>query len=129
MDKLVDHLFIIEGQGKVKDFNGSYSDYKRQRKTPSIKVESTVSAPSPPPTENETPTEEKRKLSYAEKKEIENIENDIEKMQKRKKEIESLFLDSSLSGEKISELSKELGDIDKSVDEKENRWLELSEFL
>jgi len=126
MDKLVDHLFVLEGDGKVKDFNGSYSEYKNTRHLKSSSKE--AAKPKVEAAQSTTPsTPEKRKLSYNEKKEIENLEKDIEKMQKRKKEIEALFL-SNLSGDQISDLSKELGEIEKSVDEKEDRWLELSEL-
>jgi len=125
MDKLVDHIFVLEGGGHIKDFNGNYSEYKRSRKVSQKEILKTAS---PEPTMVPSAASEKRKLSYNEKKEIETIEKDIDKYQKRKKEIEALFL-TELSGEKISELSKELGDIDKRVEEMEDRWLVLSEFM
>lgn len=131
MDKLVDHLFVLEGNGQVKDFNGTYSEYKlAKRETKyAATAEAAKSTPKSSSPVQETQESEKRKLSYNEKKELETIEKDIEKMEKRKKEIEALFMDSSMSGDQISELSKEMGEIEKSIEEKENRWLELSEFV
>jgi len=69
-----------------------------------------------------------RKLSYNEKKELETIEKDIAKMEKRKKEIEQQFLGGIESNDEITALSVELGDIKNTIDEKEMRWLELSEI-
>jgi ATP-binding cassette subfamily F protein uup len=57
------------------------------------------------------------------------IEQDLAKMEKRKKEIEALFMDSTLAGDKITELSQELGQIQKDIDEREERWLELAEYM
>ena len=127
MDKLVDHLFIMTGKGKIKDFNGSYSEYKQ-----STRGQSTI-AKSPKATEKTTVAATVditlRKLSYNEKKEYESLESDIEKLEKRKKEIELLFLDGSLSGDEISELSQELGTVQADISTKEDRWLELAEYI
>lgn len=125
MDKLVDHLFILKGKGEFKDFNGSYSEYKeslREENNTKAKVEAK-------PKEEKTTEPEKRKLNYHEKKEYASLEDEIAKLEKRKKEIEDLFMDTSLAGDKITELSQELGDIQKSIGEKEDRWLELSEYV
>ncbi len=127
MDKIVDHLFIMEGNGVVKDFNGNYSEYRSQRTSSTSKKEK----PQTSKETNSTPTEEptKRKLSYLEKKEMQDMEKEIEKMEKRKKEIHELFNNPDMSGEQITELSVELGEIQNKIDENEMRWLELSEFL
>ncbi len=125
MDKLVDHLFILKGGGEYKDFNGSYSEYKQ-----SLRAQTSSKAKKPKveeaPVEEQT---EKRKLNYHEKKEYSNLEDEIAKLEKRKKEIETLFMDTTISGDKITELSQELGTIQKSIEEKEDRWLELAEFI
>ncbi len=126
MDKLVDHLFILKGEGEYKDFNGSYSEYKiaerNSQKNSSTGIATTI---------EEKPSEstEVRKLNYHEKKEFAGLEDEIAKLEKRKKEIEDLFMTGDLAGDKISELSQELGDIQKSIAQKEDRWLELSEFV
>ena len=126
MDKLVDHLFILKGGGEYKDFNGSYSEYKiAERQT-----NKTAQSDTPKTTENKTEeTIQVRKLNYHEKKEFSGLEDEIAKLEKRKKEIEDLFMTGDLAGDKISELSQELGDIQKSIAQKEDRWLELSEFV
>jgi len=127
MDKLVDHLFILKGGGEYKDFNGSYSEYKHSLRNETSNKTKSVSKDFP---ETTTATEpEQRKLNYHEKKEYSNLEDEIAKLEKRKKEIENLFMDTSLAGDKITELSQELGTIQKSIEEKEDRWLELSEYV
>lgn len=135
MDKLVQHLFIMTGEGGVKDFNGSYSEFKiaqRASNNAAPKSPTPSSNPAPRPDPTATPTtqpEPQRKLSYNEKKEYSNLEDDIAKLEKRKKIIEDLFLDPSLASDKITELSQELGQIQKDISEKEDRWLELAEFV
>ena len=128
MDKLVDHMFVFEGEGKIKDFNGNYSEYrelKRAEKEESQKekpVEKVVA------TEVEKPTAPVRKLSYNEKKELRSLESKMEKYESKKAEIAEMFNDPELSQERIKELSLELGEIQNKIDESENRWLELSEI-
>jgi len=74
------------------------------------------------------PVEEKRKLSYNEKKELRSLEAKMQKLENKKTEIAEAFNDTTLTPEKIKELSLELGDIQNKIEEAENRWLELSEF-
>ena len=127
MDKIVDHLFVLQGQGKFKDFNGSYSDFKLAGYKISLgKTEAATETI--PEAISDAVVSEKRKLSYVEKKELEQLESDIDKLGKEKSEIETKFLDASISGDEISKLSQRLGEIDKLVSEKEDRWLELSEI-
>ncbi len=133
MDKIVDHLFVFEGNGKIKDFNGNYTKYRREQKEKKtqeyearVKEKSIHSAKAK---DHELPIELKRKLSYNEKREMQNIERELENMEKRKKEIHELFNDTSLDGDKITELSVELGEIQNRAEDIEMRWLELSEFL
>lgn len=127
MDKLVDHLFIMTGEGNIKDFNGTYSEYKASTRGQSTSTSSKTKEKTTAPVATEEVAI--RKLSYNEKKEYENLESDIAKLEKRKKEIENLFMDTTLAGDKITELSQELGAIQNSISEKEDRWLELSEFM
>ena len=126
MDKLVDHLFILKGGGEYKDFNGSYSEYKIAERN-SQKSSATSIAPAI----EEKPSESTvvRKLNYHEKKEFAGLEDEIAKLEKRKKEIEDLFMTGTLEGDEITKLSQEMGDIQKSIAQKEDRWLELSEFV
>lgn len=133
MDKLVDHLFVMTGKGNIKDFNGTYSEFKQSQRGGSSGSSSGSSTKSTPadttPSASEAPEEAVRKLSYKEKMEYAQIEQDLAKMEKRKKEIEALFMDSTLAGDKITELSQELGQIQKDIDEREERWLELAEYM
>ena len=129
MDKLVDHLFIMTGKGAVKDFNGSYSEYKASTRGQSSKPKSPAPKPVSQPTKEAQESEPVRKLNYHEKKEYAGLEDEIAKLEKRKKEIENLFMDTTLAGDKITELSQELGTIQQSISDKEDRWLELSEFV
>lgn len=128
MDKLVDHLFVFYGTGQIKDFNGDYTAYREwlteheraQRRQERAELEK--QKPAAPV------QEERRKLSYQEKKEMEKLEREIAKMEARKAEIFEKFNDASLPSPEIEKLSIELGDIQKSMEEKEFRWMELAEI-
>ncbi len=127
MDKLVDHIFVMKGNGQIKDFNGTYSEYKESVKAEQKEKGNTPSKIEKPKT---TVTEETevRKLSYFEKKEFNEIEGLIKKLEQEKEKIETQFSDTSITPEKITEMSIRLGEIRNEIEEKENRWLELSEF-
>lgn len=125
MDKLVDHLFIFEGEGKIKDYNGNYSEYRAEKKIEKNEAPKKVSTAQTTAAQPET---EERKMSYLEKKEMRSIENKTKKLEEKKKEIADQFLDSNLDNAKITELSQELGEIEKEIERLENRWLELSEL-
>lgn len=122
MDKLVDHIFVFEGEGKIKDFNGNYSEYRALKK----QEKKEVVVEKVKPVEEAKP--EVRKLSYNEKKEIRSLEAKMEKLENKKAEIAELFNDVNITPEKIKELSLELGEIQNQLETSENRWLELSEF-
>lgn len=127
MDKLVDHSFILLGNGQIKDFNGKYSEFNSslfKSKDSKTDENSTQKQEIKDPTVDTV-----RKLSYKEKMEMETIEKELKRMEARKKEIEEMFQDPQLPGEKIQELSIELGHIDKTIESHEERWLELSEYM
>lgn len=128
MDKLVDHLFILNGDGSIKDYNGNYSTYRAQQ-SHLLKQKNKVKSEGGQRIEAKQPLDNKRKLSYLEKKEIEDLEKAIDQLQMRKEEINGQFLSGNMNNEEIVERSKELGEIEKNIEEKEERWLELSEFL
>lgn len=122
MDKLADHLFIFEGNGKIKDFNGQYSDYwedAKNDKPEKIKKEAAQKA---------TPVKatEQKKLSYAEKKEIEELEKEIKVLEKRKIDLESEITNTS-DADKLVELSTQYSTTETQLDEVTLRWLELNE--
>lgn len=132
MDKVVEHLFIFEGDGKIKDYNSNYSDYRAAKKK-EINERKQAERDSAPKATTEkttstTSTDEVRRLTYMERKELGRLEKEIAKLEKKKAEIVEKFNDTRISGEEISELSIELGEIGTQIEEKEMRWLELSEF-
>ena len=121
MDKLVDHLFIFEGEGQIKDYNGNYTEYRELKKLES-RGGAKVTAP--------TPSNNTQKANDNERKEYNRLEKELEKLEKRKAEIENKFNDTAnLKTDDITKLSKELQDIQSQVDMKEMRWLELSELV
>ena len=125
MDKIVDHLFVFEGQGQIKDFPGNYSDYRdwilekeKEKRTPE-KREKVVK---PKPVK-----EELRKLSFSEKRELEQLEKDITELEEEKRLIEITMNSGNCASEELVIKSQRHGEIRSLLDEKELRWLELSE--
>jgi ATP-binding cassette subfamily F protein uup len=128
MDKVVDHLFVFNGDGDVKDFPGNYTQYRDHVE---VKEEERKreEAKSKEPKETKKPTgNRQRKLTFKEKKELEELEIDIERMEKRKKELEEALASGNLSSEELVEQSKEYQQLEEELDEKSMRWLELSEI-
>ena len=134
LDKLVDHLFIFCGNGVVKDFVGSYSEYReyikeyeaeqRAKERAQEKAEKALREPQ----KSEKPTQ-KRKLTYKEQKEFEQIEKDLEALASEKAELEEALSSGTLPFDILQEASERIGQIIAETDEKEMRWLELSEFV
>ena len=138
LDKLVDHLFIFCGDGLVKDFVGSYSEYREfikeyeaeqrsqaraQEKAEKAKAAKAAAAEAP---QAEAPAR-KRKLSFKEKRELEQIEIDLEKLSAEKAELESRISSGTLQYEELQNASSRIGEIIDEIDMKEFRWLELNE--
>ncbi len=125
MDRLVDHLFVFEGNGKVKDFNGSYAEYRAlkrmEERTPVTdggnNSSSTAGSAGTGPSG----------LSNTERNEMKKLEKEISTLERRKKEILDRFNAADLGAEEASKLSNELGALQKNMDDKETRWLELAE--
>jgi ATP-binding cassette subfamily F protein uup len=116
MDKLVDHLFVLEGDGEIQDFNGNYTEY-RERKKEQLRISRESSQ------ESQEPIKES-KLAYEDSKVIKQLERAIENLEKRKKEINEKFNDTSLSMEQITNLGAELEKLNTEIEEKEMEWLE-----
>jgi len=135
MDKIVDHLLVFEGDAKVRDFPGNYSQYRnwqdtqeekeRQNKLISkISNKPVVSVSDP----NGLKTSDRqRKLSYKEQKEFENLEKEIDILETEKKELEISMSSGNCTGLEIEKLSIRFSEIDKLIEEKTYRWMELSE--
>ncbi|WP_299609284.1 ABC-F family ATP-binding cassette domain-containing protein [uncultured Aquimarina sp.] len=127
MDKIVDHLFVFRGKGVIEDFPGNYSDYRvyeNSRLPEKVKTDDPASKP-----KTSWKKDNKSALSYNEQKEYSRIERDLKKLELQKKEIEELFSSGNLDEDKINEESAKLKDIIDSIEEKEMRWLELSEKM
>jgi len=135
MDKMVEHTFYFKGNGEIKDIFGNYTAYReflkvakqneRESEKRSVsKVEAVVIEEQPISEKSDSP---KQKLSYKEKQEFDTLEKDIQSLNSEKSNITEKMMDTSLSGDEISKLSMRLAEIESAVDEKEMRWLELSE--
>ncbi|MBK8557327.1 MAG: ABC-F family ATP-binding cassette domain-containing protein [Lewinellaceae bacterium] len=122
MDRLVDHLFIFEGHGKIKDFNGTYLEYRALRKEKN--TESRQEERSAEPVAVAAP---KPGLSNTERNEMRKLEKDIARMESRKAEILNQFNTTEISPADATKLSAELGKIQDELEEKEMRWLELAD--
>jgi len=131
MDKIVDHLFIFEGDGKIKDYLGNYSDYRRDAKQKELEKQRASRDIRKQEEKANRAIEEKAKeaqgLSREDKKQVKRLEKQIEKLEEQKEKIIAQFNEPDLSPEKIEELSKELGAIKEQLEEKEMRWMELAE--
>lgn len=130
MDKVVDHLFVFEGNGEIRDFPGSYSDYREWKELQEELEEAKKAAPKAQTVQSaaaSTTVVEKRKLSFKEKHELEQLEKQIPELEKRKAEIEHELATQFDDYERIMKLSAELEQIKSDLDEKGMRWLELSE--
>ena len=131
MDKLIDHLFIFQGDGKIKDFNGTYEEYRvieKEEELQERRLERELKAKEASKKSANQPEETTRKLTYQERKELGRLEKSIEKLENRKTAIHEQFNDTTLTSDRIQELSIELSKIEEELDEKEMAWLELSEF-
>ena len=126
MDKVVDHLLVFKGQGDIRDFPGNYSDY-RDWKLAKAEHEKEQSKPKEEKTER-IRLNDKRKLSFKEKKELEQLEKDIAALEEEKKRLEEMLCSGTLSVAELTETSKRLPVLADELDEKTMRWLELSEI-
>ena len=125
MDRLVDHLFVFEGEGQVKDFPGNYTDYREN-----VAADGKLKIDKPKlkdPVKDRA--SEKRKLTYNEKKEYDTIESVIDGLEQEKVAIGTQFNDAGLDAEKIKELGVRLKEIDEEIASKTNRWMELAELV
>ena len=126
MNKLVDHLFVFEGDGKIKDYYGNYTEY-RLAKDKELRIQKKIEKANRPVEEKTVREPAKNKLSYKEKRELEQLEADIDALETEKKEIESKMSAGVGTPEEFAEWGKRYAEINASLDEKTERWMELSE--
>jgi ATP-binding cassette subfamily F protein uup len=136
MDKVVDHLLVFKGQGEIKDFPGNYTQYREWERlknngdSPPVIRSASHRGDSPQATSTKPSYrhDDRRRLSYKEKRELEQLEKDIEALEAEKKQIEEALCGGTTSVDEITKLSKRLPVLNGELDEKSMRWLELSEI-
>lgn len=128
MDKLVDHLFVFEGNGVVSDFPGNYTDFREKKKTEKKPEKTKIKAESAKEISKKVKTE-KVKLSYKEQQRLKQIDKDVLKLQKNKKVLENKFNATDFEAVDVTALSKELHDVNEEIEILEMEWLELQEKL
>lgn len=132
MDKVVDHLLVFRGGGEVKDFPGNYTQFRENVRLLAKEDEAKgkASVDSSPTFSNGKPRlqEKKRKLTFKERQEFEQLEKDIEYLEQEKNDIETALSSGTISVDEITIMSKRLPVLNDELDEKSMRWLELSEF-
>jgi ATP-binding cassette subfamily F protein uup len=124
MDRLVDHLFVFEGAAEIRDYPGNYSQYREwSKEKETVSEEKKPDAPKQAP----LPQTQKRKLSYKEQREFEMLETELANLEIEKKEISEKLSSADLPFEELQKLSQRIVEIGNAIDQRELRWLELSE--
>lgn len=128
MDKLVDHLLVFEGNGKVSDFPGNYTQYRiKKKEQEQEQKEEEKARPVKEKSEN-APVKEKKRAGYKEKREFEQLSEEIKALEKEKEEL-SMKMQELTDYEELRKVSERISDITGLLDKKEFRWLELSEIV
>lgn len=129
MDKIVDHLLVFRGNGEIQDFPGNYTQFREwESLKPKAEAADKPNTTSEKKEKREFVGEQRRKKTYKEKCEFERLEKEIAELEKEQKQIEEELCSGTLSIEQLTEKSKRLPVIKESLEEKEMRWLELSEI-
>jgi ATP-binding cassette subfamily F protein uup len=134
MDKLVDHMFVFEGAGEIKDFPGNYSDYRewadaKEKESKDKPAQAVKSAPAPVIQPESKPAAEKRKMTFKEKFEYDTLEKEIAKLEVEKKKLEEQLGSGISDHSELQKISAKLGEVMKQIDMKSERWLELGELM
>ena len=128
MDKVVDHILVFHGSGDIQDFPGNYTQYREWR---SLQPKPQLDTPSPTPSSNNQNgrnANRQRRLTFKERREMEQLEADITRLEAEKRDIETALSNGTTAVERIVEMSKRLPLLNDELDEKSMRWLELSEI-
>ena len=140
MDKVVDHLLVFKGNGEIQDFPGNYTQYREwsrmqtkalmdeESKTKSAAKSNGNVVPAGGTAKRDSNHENRRKMSFKEKREYEQLTQEIERLEKEQKQLEEELCSGTLSVEELTEKSKRLPEIKDELDEKGMRWLELAEI-
>ena len=132
MDKVVDHLLVFKGEGEIQDFPGNYTQFRDFQKMKSKEEEQQKPTKNSSPTANESKKDyrnnTKRKMSFKEKREYEQLSDKIAQLEEEKQQLEEELCSGNLSVDELTEKSKRLPILKDELDELELRWLELAEF-
>lgn len=132
MDKVVDHLLAFQGNAQIKDFPGNYTDYREWKEVQDSLEKEKIQAAKPKEEKPQTvqpKTEEKKKLSYKEKREFEELDVLIPKLEEEKSQIEEELSSGALSTDELLAKSNRISELINEIDEKTMRWMELSELM
>ena len=131
MNKLVDHIFVFEGHGKIKDYYGNYTEYRLERDK-ELKLQKRIAKINAPAATEESKSKPSRatnpnKMTFKERKEFETLEVEIEQLEKEKAELIEKMNSGAGSSQELTDWSRRYQEVEASLDEKSMRWLELSE--
>jgi len=135
MDKIVDHLFVFEGEGKITDFPGNYTIYRNKQlqdqELEKAKAQNEAKKREPEKTaiKDDSNSQQKRKLTFSEKREFESLENEIVQLEAEKNALETSMNSGTLPHDELYQQSQRLMAVKELIDEKELRWLNLSELI
>jgi ABC transport system ATP-binding/permease protein len=127
MNRLVDHLFVFEGDGVIRDFPGNYSQYRMEETKSEVRGPTSETKTEQSDFRHRTSDFHKRQLSYKEKREFESLEKEIAALTKEKEIITEKLTNGTTPFEELQQISHRIGEVTRLLDEKELRWLELSE--
>ncbi|MBI9037022.1 MAG: ABC-F family ATP-binding cassette domain-containing protein [Bacteroidales bacterium] len=126
MDNLVDHLFVFEGNGNIKDYHSSYSEFRKNKLTHESRLKNLQKSEKE---KTEKPKQIIQKATYKQKKEFEKLEIEIDQLESEKKQVIERLNSGNETSEELQKLSSRFGEIEKLLEEKGDRWLELSELM
>ncbi|MCP4442928.1 MAG: ABC-F family ATP-binding cassette domain-containing protein [Aureispira sp.] len=129
MDKIVDHVFVMEGEGKVRDFPGNYTDYRITADREAIEAKAAAKAVKNAQESTRKVVTKSNESYYEERKELRRVEKQVAKLEDKKKKVANEFNNPDLTPEQMTDLGKQLKAIDDELEEKEMRWMELVELL
>ena len=128
-DKVVDHLLVFHGEGDIQDFPGNYTQYREYQKLKSKEEDERRQEEKKPKRERaDYRNETRRKMTYKEKMEFERLEKEMGELEQEREQLEAALCSGTLSIDELTEKSKRLPEVKELIDEKEMRWLELSEI-
>ena len=131
MDKMVDHLFVFEGDGEISDILGNYTVFRNQKRLNQreTKKNEQIKSKASTKTTSDSTDASKRKLSYKENQEFKRLETELEQLELEKKELSEILSDSASTSEALVKAGYRLGELVSDLDKKSDRWLELSEYM